>query len=38
MAKTYKNLYDKICSFENLLLAAKKTQKGKRFKENTARL
>ncbi|MBU2567510.1 MAG: reverse transcriptase/maturase family protein [Elusimicrobia bacterium] len=36
MAKTYNNLYEKICSFENLLLAAKKAQKGKRFRENTA--
>jgi retron-type reverse transcriptase len=34
--KTYKNLYPRICSFENLLLAAKKAQKGKRFKTNTA--
>ncbi|PIV53633.1 MAG: RNA-dependent DNA polymerase [Elusimicrobia bacterium CG_4_10_14_0_8_um_filter_37_32] len=34
--KTYNNLYGKVCSFENLLIAAKKAQKGKRFKENTA--
>lgn len=34
--KTYKHLYDQICSFENLLLAAQKTQKGKRFKPGTA--
>jgi len=35
--KTHKNLYPKIYSFENLLNASKKAQKGKRFKENTAR-
>ncbi|OIO75506.1 MAG: hypothetical protein AUJ85_02780 [Elusimicrobia bacterium CG1_02_37_114] len=37
MVKTYNNLYERICSFENLLLAARKAQKGKRFRENTAR-
>ncbi|MFH0796271.1 MAG: reverse transcriptase/maturase family protein [Candidatus Omnitrophota bacterium] len=37
MAETYRNLYDRLCSFENLLLAGKKAQKGKKFKENTAR-
>ncbi len=35
--KTYKHLYHQIISFENLLLAAKNAQKGKRFKESTAR-
>lgn len=35
--KTFKNLYHRICSFENLLLAAKKAERGKRFKENVAR-
>jgi len=35
--KTYKNLYEKICSFDNLLLAARKAQQGKRFKSNVAR-
>ena len=34
--KTHKNLYSKICTFENLLLAAQKAQKGKRFQENVA--
>ncbi len=34
--KTYNNLFDQITSFENLLLASKKAQKGKRFKESTA--
>ncbi len=34
--KTYSNLYDRITAFDNLLLAAKKAQKGKRFKKNTA--
>lgn len=29
--KTHKNLYTQICSFENLLLAAKKAAAGKRF-------
>ncbi|MFH1824531.1 MAG: reverse transcriptase/maturase family protein [Candidatus Firestonebacteria bacterium] len=37
MPKTYTNLYEKICSFENLLFAAKKAQKGKKFKENTVK-
>jgi len=35
--KTFKNLFPQICSFENLLLAAKKAQRGKRFKKNVAR-
>jgi retron-type reverse transcriptase len=30
--KTHKNLYAKICSFENLLLAARKAAAGKRFR------
>ena len=34
--KTYKNLFEKITSFENLLLASKRAQRGKRFKESTA--
>jgi retron-type reverse transcriptase len=34
--KTYKDLYDKITAFENLLRAAQKAQKGKRFKEACA--
>ncbi len=34
--KTYKNLYDRITSFENLLLAARRAQKGKRFVCGTA--
>ena len=34
--KREKNLYNKICSFENLLLASRKAQKGKRFKTDTA--
>ncbi len=37
MAKTYKNLFEKIVSFENLLLAACRAQKGKRFNLNTGR-
>jgi RNA-directed DNA polymerase len=34
--KTFKNLFDSITTFENLLLAARKAQKGKRFKNSTA--
>jgi len=34
--KTYKNLFDSIVSFENLLLAAIKAQKAKRFRDNVA--
>lgn len=34
--KTNKNLFNKIASFENLLVAAKKAQRGKRFKEAAA--
>lgn len=36
MAKTYKNLWPELISFENLLSASKKAQKGKRFKDSTA--
>jgi RNA-directed DNA polymerase len=32
--KTYKNLYSDIYAFDNLLLAAKNAQKGKRFQDN----
>jgi len=32
--KRYGNLYPQIIEFENILLAAKKAQKGKRFREN----
>ena len=32
--KRYGNLYSQIISFENLLLAAKKAQKGKRYRDN----
>ncbi|GAX37756.1 RNA-directed DNA polymerase [Nodularia sp. NIES-3585] len=32
--KRYGNLYHQIINFENLLLAAKKAQRGKRFREN----
>ena len=35
--KTCKHLYNDITSFENLLSAAQKAQRGKRFKESTAR-
>jgi retron-type reverse transcriptase len=35
--KTFKNLYPQIHDFENLLLAAKKAQKGKRFQANVAK-
>jgi len=35
--KTYKHLFENIVAFDNLLLAAKKAQKGKRFKTGTAR-
>jgi retron-type reverse transcriptase len=34
--KTCNHLYDRIISFDNLLLAASKAQKGKRFKDSTA--
>ncbi|WP_414563108.1 MULTISPECIES: reverse transcriptase domain-containing protein [unclassified Anabaena] len=32
--KRYGNLYHQVINFENLLIAAKKAQKGKRFREN----
>jgi retron-type reverse transcriptase len=32
--KSYKNLFERIVSFENLLLAARKAQKGKRYRDN----
>lgn len=35
--KTYTQLYDQICSFKNLLLAARKARKGKRYQENVSR-
>jgi len=35
MAKTFKNLFEKITDFQNLLLASKKAQKGKRFRDST---
>jgi retron-type reverse transcriptase len=35
--KRYGNLYDEICSFENLWRAARKAQRGKRFQPNVAR-
>ena len=34
--KTYKNLFASIVSFDNMLLAAKKAQCGKRFRDNVA--
>lgn len=34
--KTYKNLFEEICSFENLLKASRKAQKGKRYKDDAA--
>lgn len=35
--KTYKNLFDTICSFDNLYAAAEKAQRGKRSQDNVAR-
>lgn len=35
--KSHTNLYESICTFENLLEAAHKAQRGKRFKASTAR-
>jgi hypothetical protein len=32
--KIYGNLFDQIVSFENLWLASRQAQKGKRFQEN----
>lgn len=34
--KRYGHLFEKICSFENLVKAAKKAQRGKRFKSSTS--
>ena len=34
--KTYNNLYTLLCSFDNLILAAKKAQKGKRYQRNVS--
>jgi retron-type reverse transcriptase len=36
VAKTYKNLWSELVSFENLLSASRKAQKGKRFRDSTA--
>ena len=35
--KSHTNLYESICTFENLLHASSKAQRGKRFKASTAR-
>ncbi len=35
--RTHKNLYSEIVSFQNLLLASKFAQRGKRFKDSTAK-
>lgn len=35
--KTFNRLFDKICTFENLLIAARKAERGKRHKANVAR-
>lgn len=35
--KSYTNLYESICAFENLLRAAARAQRGKRFTASTAR-
>ncbi|MFQ5639304.1 MAG: reverse transcriptase domain-containing protein [bacterium] len=35
--KSYTNLFEKICTFENLYLASKKAEKGKRFRDEVAR-
>jgi retron-type reverse transcriptase len=34
--KTYRNLYDRICSFENLYEAWRKARQGKRYREQAA--
>ncbi|MGH7450898.1 MAG: reverse transcriptase domain-containing protein [bacterium] len=34
--KSYTNLFDSICAFENLYLASKKAEKGKRFRHEVA--
>ena len=35
--KTFKHLFPRVWNFDNLVLAARKAQKGKRFKPNAAR-
>ena len=35
--KTYNRLFEQICSFENLLNASRKAQRGKRFQDEVAR-
>ena len=34
--KRHKHLYEQVCSWPNLLLAARRAQRGKRFKDNVA--
>lgn len=34
--KSYLNLFDEICAFENLYLASRKAEKGKRFRDEVA--
>ena len=34
--KSYKNLFGKICNFDNLYLASRKAEKGKRFRHEVA--
>ena len=36
--KRYRNIYPQIIDFENILLAARKAQKGKRFRDNVLEL
>ena len=36
--KRYGNLYPQIVEFDNIYLAARKAQKGKRFRENVLQL
>lgn len=35
--KSYTNLYERVSSFENLLLAAKRARKGKRYRDYAAK-
>ena len=35
MPKRVNNLFEKICNFDNLLLASKKSRKGKRYRDST---
>lgn len=37
MARTHRNLFPEIVSFQNLLLAARKAERGKRYRESTLR-